>query len=234
MNKNPIICAIDTTNIDEAKALANGLNGNVGAIKLGLEFFTAHGAKGVKEVTSSGVPFFLDLKFHDIPNTVAGAVKAATKLGAFMITIHTLGGKEMMKAAVKAAKEEADKRGIEKPIVLGVTMLTSMDESDLSDIGVSGDIKSQVQRLAELAVESGLDGCVCSAHEIEAIREVTGNELTLVVPGIRPEGSDAGDQKRVMTPKQAIKEGADYLVIGRPITQADSPFAAAKEIFESI
>ena len=231
---NPIICALDTTDVVKAKTLAGQLAGSVGAIKLGLEFFTANGAAGVAQIASAAFPVFLDLKFHDIPNTVAKAVKATAGIDTFLMTIHAQGGKAMMRAAADAAAEVAVITGKKRPMVVGVTILTSLDQNDLGSIGVASSISDQVMRLAELAQASGLDGVVCSPHEIELIRKVCGADFKLVVPGIRPAGSDAGDQKRVLSPKEAVDKGADYLVIGRPITEAADPKAAAQAIWESI
>jgi orotidine-5'-phosphate decarboxylase len=225
---NPIICAIDATDIAAAKKLVQSVRGSVGAIKLGLEFFTANGAAGVNAVAGDA-PLFLDLKFHDIPNTVAGAVRATKGINAFMMTVHTSGGKAMMQAAAKAAKDLAN-----KPMIIGVTMLTSLDEVDLESVGIKNDIKNQVSKLADLAQQSGLDGVVCSPHEIEMLRKQCGKDFKLIVPGIRPEGSAIGDQKRVMTPKEALAKGADYLVIGRPITEAENPAGAAQDIFAGL
>lgn len=225
---NPIICAIDTIEIEKASTMVKAVSGGVGAIKLGLEFFTANGHAGVKTVAGD-MPLFLDLKFHDIPNTVAGAIRATSSINAFMMTIHTAGGKAMMQAAAEAAKELAN-----KPLIVGVTVLTSLDANDLQDVGIDYKISDQVKRLAALAQESGLDGVVCSAHEIEIIRATCGKDFRLVVPGIRPEGSNSADQKRVMTPSEALAKGADYLVIGRPITEAQNPDVAAQEIAKNL
>jgi orotidine-5'-phosphate decarboxylase len=225
---NPIICAIDTIDVATAKSLVGSVAPHIGAVKLGLEFFTANGASGVAQVAGD-LPLFLDLKFHDIPNTVAGAIRATAGINSFMMTVHTAGGKAMMQAASAAAKTLPN-----KPLIVGVTVLTSLDSVDLENIGVNAKLQDQVKRLASLAQESGLDGVVCSAHEIEIIRETCGKDFKLVVPGIRPAGSSIGDQKRVMTPSEAIAKGADYLVIGRPITEAQNPSQAAQEIFASI
>ncbi len=228
MKLNPIICAIDTTDVATAKKLVQAVSGSVGAIKLGLEFFTANGAAGVNAVAGD-VPLFLDLKFHDIPNTVAGAVRATQGINAFMLTVHTSGGKAMMQSAAKAAKDLPN-----KPMIIGVTVLTSMDVGDLESVGIKNDIKNQASKLADLAQQSGLDGVVCSPHEIEILRKQCGKDFKLIVPGIRPTGSAAGDQKRVMTPKEALAKGADYLVIGRPITEAENPAKAAQDIFAGL
>jgi orotidine-5'-phosphate decarboxylase len=229
LNKNPIICAVDTQDVAKAAALAAELQGAVGALKLGLEFFTANGQAGVAKITSMRIPIFLDLKFHDIPNTVSKAISAAADVNAFMLTIHTAGGRAMMQAAADVAKDLP-----KKPLIVGVTVLTSLDQSDLQTIGVKDTVSDQVKRLAELAQQSGLDGVVCSPHEIAVLRKQCGKDFILVVPGIRPEGSDKGDQKRVMTPKEAITQGADYLVIGRPITGAEYPKQAAQAILASL
>lgn len=229
-----IFCALDTTDTSAAVALARRLSGTVGGIKLGLEFYCANGADGFKAVAETGMPIFLDLKFHDIPNTVAGAIRAVAPLGPKILTIHTQGGPEMMRRAAETAAEEADKHGKDKPWVTGVTILTSMDDDDLASIGVKDTVPDQVARLAALAHTSGLDGMVCSPREIALARAVTGPDFRLVVPGIRPAGAAVGDQKRVMTPADAVAAGADVLVIGRPITQADDPAAAARAIAESI
>lgn len=225
---NPIICAIDTTDVAAAKNIVQAVRGSVGAIKLGLEFFTANGAASVAAVAGD-LPLFLDLKFHDIPNTVAGAIRATAGINAFMMTVHTQGGKAMMQAAAKATKDLPS-----QPMIIGVTILTSMEQTDLEDIGLKNSISEQVKKLASLAQESGLAGVVCSPHEIEIIRATCGKDFKLIVPGIRPEGSSAGDQKRVMTPKEALIKGADYLVIGRPITEAENPALAARNILASL
>lgn len=232
--QNPIICALDTKELSQAKKICEELKPYIGMVKLGLEFFTINGPDGVREITASGVPVFLDLKFHDIPNTVAEAVKSAIRLGVQIITIHTLGGKDMMQAAARAATEEAKKNNIERPIIVGVTVLTSMDEDDLQAIGINKGPKEQVEILAKLAKESGLDGIVCSPHEVETVKALCGNGFKTVVPGIRPESAATDDQKRVMTPKKAVTKGADYLVIGRPITKAENPVESAKFIQKSL
>jgi len=234
MTRNPIICAIDTTDVSQAKTLADQLAGHVGAIKLGLEFFTANGAEGVHLLANRNLPIFLDLKFHDIPNTVAKAIKATAGIDTFMMTVHTAGGRAMLDAAIDASMEVADMTGKERPLVVGVTVLTSLDQEDLSMLGMRDALQDQVKRLAELAQISGLDGVVCSPYEISLLRRQCGQDFTLVVPGIRPEGSETGDQKRVLTPKEALDKGADYLVIGRPITGAKHPQQAVTEIAKTL
>jgi orotidine-5'-phosphate decarboxylase len=229
-----IFCALDTVDMTEAVALARQLDGVVGGVKLGLEFFCANGADGFKAVAATGLPIFLDLKFHDIPNTVAGAIRAVAPLGPKILTIHTQGGPEMMRRAAETAAEEADRHGLSRPWVTGVTILTSLDDADMTAIGVGDAVPDQVARLAALAHSCGLDGMVCSPKEIALARAATAPEFRLVVPGIRPAGSAAGDQKRVMTPAEAVASGADVLVIGRPITKAADPASAAKAIAESI
>lgn len=229
-----ILCALDTIDTKTACDLASKLAPHVGGVKLGLEFFGANGPQGFMEVSKSHQNIFLDLKLHDIPNTVAKAVHSLMPLRPRIMTIHTAGGSEMMAAAAQAANEAANNVGCKRPLIVGVTILTSLDEDDLSMIGYQNNVSEQVVRMATLAKESGLDGVVCSSHEITLIKNVCGKSFKLVVPGIRPAGSSSGDQKRVMTPKEAVDRGADYLVIGRPITQADDPAAAAAMIAEEI
>lgn len=234
MKLNPIICALDTQDVAEAAKISHEVQPHVGAIKLGLEFFTANGAAGVSHITRLGIPVFLDLKFHDIPNTVAKAIAATAGMNMFMMTVHTSGGRGMLQAAIDASDRVAQITGKDRPLVIGVTLLTSLDQDDISLIGFQDTVQDQVLRLADLAQSAGLDGVVCSPFEIAPIRKKLGDDLTLVVPGIRPEGSEQGDQKRILTPKEALKRGADYLVIGRPITDAADRAAAAQTIFKSL
>ncbi len=229
---SPIIVAIDTTDKARAKLLCDTLCGHVGAVKLGLEFFTAHGVAGVREVVPEGVLLFLDLKFHDIPNTVSKAIKSLKGLSIAMLTIHTSGGVSMMQAAAEAANWLGE-QGDVRPKVLGVTVLTSLDVIDMEKIGVQLDVTKQVEKLALLADASGLDGVICSPHEISILREKIRKDFKLVVPGIRPVGSASGDQKRTMTPKEALAAGADYLVIGRPITEAEDALSVTQSINQS-
>lgn len=227
---SPVFVALDMTDLDTAIALAQRLSGLVGGVKLGLEFFGANGPAGVSRVAETGMPIFLDLKFHDIPNTVAGAIRAVLPLAPRLLTIHASGAPAMLRAAADAAAEA----GASAPTVLGVTVLTSLDAEDLAAIGMPPDPDGQVLRLAALARANGLGGLVCSPKEVASVRRTVGPDMTLVIPGIRPAWAAAGDQKRVMTPAQALAAGADYLVIGRPITQADDPADAARRIADEI
>jgi orotidine-5'-phosphate decarboxylase len=236
---NPVYCAVDTVDLPEAarliRSVAGGARPAVGGIKLGLEFFLAHGAPGVRyafpaPVRATGVGFFLDLKLHDIPNTVAGGIRAVVELEPTFITIHTAGGPAMMRGAAETAAEEARRLGVARPRLLGVTVLTSLDRGDLEATGVKADPSEQVVRLAALARDSGLDGVICSPLEIAALRKACGRDFVLMVPGIRPAGTASGDQKRVMTPGEAVRLGANHLVIGRPITEAADPASAAEAI----
>jgi orotidine-5'-phosphate decarboxylase len=232
-----IFCAIDTGDLAQAETMAQSLAGTPCHIKLGLEFFTAQGVTGVEKIRGrigADTKIFLDLKFHDIPNTVAGAVRSALQCRPDFITLHASGGKTMMQAAQAAVTDESRRRGIQPAQLLAVTVLTTLDDADLAEIGQPIPAVGQVVRLAKLAQESGIGGIVCSPLEIETLRREIGREMLLVVPGIRPLIADKGDQKRTMTPAEAAKLGADYLVIGRPITQASDPRAAALEILQTI
>lgn len=230
MAGNPIFCALDTTDIAKAETLARQIKPHIGGLKLGLEFFMANGASGYKRLADLGLPIFLDVKLHDIPNTVAGAVDALLPLAPTFMTIHTSGGAAMMTAAANAAA----KAGGNRPRLLGVTVLTSLDDKDLAAVGQTPPAAAQVLRLAKLAKESGLDGVICSPAEVAALRQACGPNFILMVPGIRPEGTATNDQKRVMTPREARQAGATHLVIGRPITEAGNPAEAAKKIAESL
>jgi len=218
---NPIYLALDMPTLDGAKALAEKVKGHVGGFKLGLEFFCAHGHHGVREIAHFGLPIFLDLKLHDIPNTVAGAMQAIHVLEPAIVTVHASGGRAMMEDAKAAAGQDTK--------VVAVTMLTSLDERDLTRTGVSGNAREQVMRLAELAHSAGLDGIVCSGHEVGAVHGEWKDGF-FVVPGLRLNGGAAGDQKRVVTPREARDDGASVLVVGRPISRADDPVAAARAI----
>ncbi len=221
MSRSPIYVAIDTPDIDRARALARAVQRHVGGLKLGLEFFMAHGRAGVHEMAELGLPIFLDLKFHDIPNTVAKAIQALGPLNPAVLTVHAAGGRAMLEDA-KAAAPTGTK-------VVAVTMLTSLDAHDLTAIGLAPNPHDQVVRLTELAREAGIDGVVCSGEEVAAAKKVWPGGF-FVVPGVRPADAAAGDQKRVVTPRAALDAGASILVIGRPITQAADPDAAARAI----
>ncbi|WP_281299743.1 MULTISPECIES: orotidine-5'-phosphate decarboxylase [unclassified Iodidimonas] len=231
---NPLFCALDTGDLAQAIHLADSLKDVVGGFKLGLEFFCAHGPHGVEEIARRDIPLFIDLKFHDIPNTVAGAVRSVMRLNPAILTVHAAGGADMMRAAADAAADEASRLGVKVPWIVGVTVLTSLDAGDLDVLGIEGTTHKVVARLARLAEKSGLDGVVCAPHEISTTRSVAGRHLKLVVPGIRPRGSDSDDQKRVMTPKEAIENGATVIIVGRPITRASDPVGAARSIVNSI
>ena len=234
MKENPVYCAIDVPEIDAAGQLARQLGAHVGGLKIGKEFFYAHGRAGYQKVAGSGQNIFLDLKLHDIPNTVAAAVRTLVPLAPTYLNVHAAGGAEMMAGAARAADSAADEAKVIRPKMLAVTVLTSLSDADLQDIGVSGTPREQVLRLATLAGKNGMDGVVCSAEEVELLRREMGPDFDLVVPGIRPAGAARHDQKRVMTPEAAIAAGADILVIGRAITQNPDPGRAAKEIADSL
>jgi orotidine-5'-phosphate decarboxylase len=228
---NPVLVALDVESAAKAIGLADQLRGTVGGYKIGKQLFTATGPAMVRELTSRGDRVFLDLKFHDIPNTVAGAVQSAVATGAWMVNVHASGGTAMMKAAAEAAKRSADALGCKRPLVIGVTVLTSMTDAMLQEIGVARTVMNQVVHLAQLARAAGLDGVVASPQETRAIREACGPDFQIVTPGIRPadqQGTD--DQARTLTPAEAISAGATYLVIGRPITGAPNPREAAERI----
>lgn len=228
--KDRIIVALDVATKDEALALVEKLSVHVGVFKIGKELFTACGPEIVKEIQKLGGKVFLDLKFHDIPNTVAKAVAQSTKLGVYMMTLHTSGGSEMLKAAVESAKNNSDN----PPILLGVTVLTSLDDNGLKEIGFSCSAEEMVIKLVGLAKTSGVSGIVCSAKEVKKLREKFGDEIVLVTPGIRPTWSASGDQKRITTPKDAVDNGTDFMVIGRPITQSENPVEAAQKIAQEL
>lgn len=224
-----VLVALDTTDLEQARQWARATAGSVAGVKLGLEFFNAQGPDGVRRVAEMGAPIFLDLKFHDIPNTVAGAVRAVVPLQPAIINVHAGGGPAMLRAAGEAAGETAAKLGITPPKVIGVTVLTSLSDEDLAAVGQPG-AADQARRLAALTKACGLDGVVCSPHEIAQLRRDMGADFLLVIPGVRPSWAAAGDQKRVMEPRQAMAAGADFLVIGRPITAAADPAEAARRI----
>ncbi len=218
---NPIYLAVDTPSLDRAVALVKSAHDHIGGVKLGLEFFCAHGHHGVHEISHLGLPVFLDLKLHDIPNTVAAAMQAIHVLEPAIVTVHAAGGRAMMEDAKAAAGSNTK--------VVGVTLLTSLDENDMSHVGYSGSPHDQVERLADLAQEAGLDGIVCSGHEVKAAKKNWKNGF-FVVPGLRPASGKTGDQKRTVTPRQARDNGASILIIGRPISKAENPVDAARAI----
>jgi orotidine-5'-phosphate decarboxylase len=232
-NAQRIIIALDVQTKEDAFALVSRLK-DARTFKVGLELFTAEGPTLFRKLKSLRKDLFLDLKLHDIPNTVAGAVRSAFKHGVQMMTIHTSGGREMMVRAAEAARAAAEAAQGPRPLLLGVTVLTSLKGPDLAEVGVGGDVASQVLRLAGLAKAAGMDGVVCSPHEIEVLRKEYGQNLVIVTPGIRPVWAAARDQKRIMTPAEAMARGADYLVIGRPITAASSPNEAFLKVVEEL
>lgn len=221
MNTNPLYLALDVPRLDAAEDLARKVSAHIGGLKLGLEFFCAHGHHGVHELHKLGLPIFLDLKLHDIPNTVGAAMQAIHVLEPSIVTVHASGGRAMMEDAKAAAGENCK--------VVGVTVLTSFDGKDLGSVGIEANPHDQAMRLAELAHAAGLDGIVCSGHEVGAIHKQWKNGF-FVVPGLRLPGGAQGDQKRIVTPRQARDDGASVLVIGRPIVRADDPVAAARAI----
>jgi len=228
--KNPLIVALDFDDPDSALRCARSLRGLVGMFKIGLELFCRTGTEFVRKIADDCGPVFLDLKFHDIPNTVAGAVRSASTAGVEFLTVHTCGGSEMLRAALESAAEASQGR----VRVLGVTVLTSLNDADLVSVGVRDSAAEQALRLASLGVGAGLDGFVCSPVEVAHLRAAVGKEKILVTPGIRPAGSQSGDQKRTTTPREALQAGADYIVVGRPITRACDPCAAASTIIQEM
>ena len=225
-----VVIALDYEHKEQALAFIAKLDPNTCRLKIGKEMFTHFGPEFVKVIVGKGFDVFLDLKFHDIPNTVAKAVKAAADLGVWMVNVHASGGRRMMEAAKAILEPYGDKA----PLLIAVTVLTSMDQSDLTELGIDISPAEQVKRLATLTKSSGLDGVVCSSHEAEELKALLGKSFMLVTPGIRPEGSLADDQRRIKTPKQAIESGSDYLVIGRPITQAADPVSVLNQINASL
>ena len=232
--RNPIIAALDVPTAEQALKLAREIAPAVGAFKIGSELFTAAGPDIVRQIRDTGAAVFLDLKFHDIPNTVAKAVASAVRLDVQMLTIHTSGGLEMMRAAEESAQKTALQSGRSAPLVLGVTLLTSHDANTLNEVGAEPNVGKQVERLAGLAVKAGLRGLVCSPLEITMLRQVLPSQIQLVTPGIRTGAEKVDDQRRTLTPRQAIEAGANWLVIGRPIYAAENPRAAAEKILETL
>lgn len=232
--RNPIIVALDVPTAESALSLAGMLAPVVGAFKIGSELFTSAGPEIVKRIRDTGAAVFLDLKFHDIPNTVRKAVAAATRLDVQMLTVHTAGGLEMLQAAEDSAQQIALQSGRNAPVVLGVTVLTSMNSPSLTETGCDGNVGRQVERLANLAMKAGLRGLVCSALEIAALRQFLPGNVQLVTPGIRTGAEPADDQKRTLTPKEALEAGASALVIGRPIYASPDPKLAAEKILAEL
>ena len=232
--RNPILVALDVPSAEAALKLAKELAPVVGGFKVGSELFTSAGPEVVQQIRGLGALVFLDLKFHDIPNTVAKAVVAAVQLDVQMLTVHALGGTAMLQAAEQAARETVRRPGHTPPLVLGVTVLTSMDGAALSEAGMDLDMRRQVSRLATMATRAGLRGLVCSPRELADLRQIVPPGTQLVTPGIRAEGDPADDQKRTLTPQEAMALGANWLVIGRPICGAQNPRAAAESILASL
>jgi orotidine-5'-phosphate decarboxylase len=230
--KDRIIVPLDVPNALAARALVDMLSGEVGMFKVGLELFCSEGPKFVKELVENDHKVFLDLKLHDIPNTVTGAIKSLLQIGVFMCNVHALGGHTMMEQAAKVLRESVEKGSM--PLLIGVTILTSMDEEDLMEVGISKTSGEEVICLAKLAKSAGLDGVVASPREVELIKSACGDEFVIVTPGVRPSWASVDDQKRVLTPKEAIAKGATYVVVGRPITKSNDPVAAARRIASEI
>ncbi|MEA3404543.1 MAG: orotidine-5'-phosphate decarboxylase [Pseudomonadota bacterium] len=226
-----VLVALDFADAESALAFVAELQSDICRLKVGKELFAVAGPEFVKQLVEQGFDVFLDLKYHDIPNTVAKAVQAAAKLGVWMVNVHALGGRKMMTAAQNALNELDMQR---KPLLIAVTILTSMEQQDLAEIGLQGSPKDNVLRLAQLAQDSGLDGVVCSAQEANDLRQIVDKDFCLVTPGIRPAGSDVNDQKRIMTPKDAMQAGSSYLVVGRPITKSTDPVGVLNSINASI
>ena len=233
--RDRVIVALDVDTLDAALLLVDRLYGIVTRFKVGSQLFTAAGPGAVLAVRKRGGEVFLDLKYHDIPNTVAGAAREATRLGVFMFNVHASGGVAMMRAAAEGATAAAKATGTRRPLVIAVTVLTSLDRATLSrELGVSSSVEGHVLHLCQLARDAGLDGCVAAAHEIRGIRTQLGAAWVIVTPGVRPAGSDAGDQSRIATPRAAAGAGAHYLVVGRPITAAEDPAKAAQAVVAEV
>ena len=232
--RDRVVFAMDVAHFEDAQRFVRLLRNRIGLFKVGKQLFTHAGPKVLDMIRQHGQRAFLDLKFHDIPNTVAKASQEATRLEVAMFNVHALGGLEMMKAAVQATRDKAKELGTRKPLLLGVTVLTSLDDQSLRQVGIEGSVEEAVSRLARLAVEAGMDGVVASPREIGLIRKACGQDFVVVTPGVRPATVAQDDQRRVLTPGDAIKAGADYLVIGRPIQHAPDPVEAVERIVEEI
>jgi len=229
LNRDRLIVALDVSSATQARQIVQSIGETASTYKIGKQLFTAEGPQIVRDLVSSGRKVFLDLKFHDIPNTVAASVGEAAKLGVTMLTVHASGGSKMLKAAAEAAAQSPA-----QPVVLAVTVLTSLSDADLAELGISGSVQTQVLRLGSLARAAGCGGLVASAKEAAELRRELGQDFAIVTPGVRPSGTAAGDQARVLTPKEAIAAGATYLVVGRPILEAASPAQAAAAIVSEI
>lgn len=235
MKNNPLIVALDVSGREKALELVDRLQGRAGMFKVGLELFYGVGSDIVREIKKSGCRVFLDLKLHDIPNTVARAARVLTALEPDIINVHASGGPEMMMEAAAAVRDEASRLGLAKPLIIAVTVLTSLNRDILNkSLGIGGEVVESVVRWAKSARECGLDGVVASPLEISAIREACGSDFVIVTPGVRPLGAAAGDQKRIMTPSEAVQAGATYIVVGRPVTGSSDPAEAASKIIEEI
>lgn len=233
--KEKIIVALDVPNLSAGEELVRRLLPHVGMFKVGLELYTAAGPAAIHMIKEHGGKVFADLKLHDIPNTVAGAARALVRLGVDMLNVHAAGGRKMLCTAAAAVREEATALGRPAPLLIAVTVLTSLDGDALrNEVGIEREVEDQVVRWARLTQEAGLDGVVASPREIQAIRRACGPDFLIVTPGVRPAGADPGDQSRIMTPREALRQGASYLVIGRPITAAPDPAAAARAIGEEM
>jgi orotidine-5'-phosphate decarboxylase len=229
-----LIVALDLSNLSEAEKLVKVLSGTVKIFKVGKELFTSAGPKAIQMIQAHSARVFLDLKFHDIPNTVGAACEAAVRLRVFMLNVHVTGGKPMLFKAVQSVHQTAGKEKINPPYLLGVTVLTSMTDADLKDVGIKKKLKRQVEDLSVLAKNCGLDGVVASGQEIDTIRKAAGKDFLIVTPGVRPIWAAHGDQRRVITPKEAIQKGADFIVVGRPITEHPKPKIAAERILDEM
>jgi orotidine-5'-phosphate decarboxylase len=232
--RDRLIVALDFDTQEKAIACVERLKSEVRFFKVGFELFSSCGPAIVEKIRSLGADIFLDLKYHDIPNTVAKAAVSVTKLGVYMFNVHAIGGYDMMKKTAQDVALEAKRLGIEKPKIIAVTVLTSMDETALARVGVGISVKDEVLKLALLAKEAGLDGVVASPVEAKMVREAAGKDFLIVTPGVRPAGADVNDQKRIATPKSAIEDGASFIVVGRPITEAKDPVQAARDILKEM
>lgn len=234
-SKDNVIVALDVPTADDARLIVNELKNEVGAFKVGLQLFTSAGPDLVRKLVETGAKIFLDLKFHDIPNTVAKASVEAARLGVWMFNVHASGGSEMLKQASLQVAEACEREGLDRPLMIAVTVLTSSNDDTLKEVGIAGETREQVLNLAELTAKCGLDGVVASPHEIEPIRaRIASKEFVIVTPGIRPASATKDDQKRVMTPAEAVRVGADHLVIGRPITSAADRVKAVEDIISEM